>query len=80
MDNVRIMSQEAINMPLGRYRHFKGGLYEVLGVALSSDDGVTELVIYRSEKDGQLWSRPLPEFAETISRDGYEGQRFTYLE
>lgn len=80
MDNSHAMSPEAVNMRLGRYRHFKGGLYEVLGVALSSDDGVTESVIYRAEKDGQLWSRPLAEFLETVSRNDYIGPRFIYLE
>ena len=40
-----------------KYRHFKGGEYELLAVARHSENN-EELVIYRSLKDGQVWARP----------------------
>ena len=59
----------------GRYRHFKGGHYEVLGVGRHSE---TEewLVIYRAEKDGSLWLRPLSSWNEPVSRPGGTVPRF----
>ena len=41
----------------GKYRHFKGGEYELLSVARHSENN-EELVIYKSLKDGQVWARP----------------------
>ena len=40
-----------------KYRHFKGGEYELIAVARHSENN-EELVIYRSLKDGQVWARP----------------------
>ena len=67
-----------MTIPTGRYRHFKGGKYEVLGVARSSE---TEepFVVYRAlHGDGGLWIRPLPMFLETVERDGVRVPRFEY--
>jgi hypothetical protein len=62
----------------GRYRHFKGGLYEVVGEARHSE---TEewLVVYRSA-DGGLWVRPTEMFAGTTVVDGREVRRFTPID
>jgi hypothetical protein len=62
----------------GRYRHFKGGLYDVVGEARHSE---TEewLVVYRSS-DGGLWVRPREMFAGTTVVDGREVQRFTPID
>ena len=40
-----------------KYRHFKGGEYELIAVASHSENN-EELVIYKSLKDGQVWARP----------------------
>lgn len=64
----------------GRYRHFKGGAYEVIGVARHSETE-EELVIYRALYDGgSLWARPLSMWKETVIHEGTEVPRFTYLE
>lgn len=64
----------------GRYRHFKGGEYEVRGVATHSETG-EQLVVYRPlYGEGGLWVRPLSMFLETIDRDGQVQPRFTFLE
>lgn len=70
------------NQPLkpGRYRHFKGGEYQVEGVATHSESG-EQLVVYRPlYGEGGLWVRPLSMFQETVDRDGQSLPRFTLLE
>lgn len=65
-------------MQLGFYRHFKGGLYEVIGIAKHSET-LEELVIYRSLQDQNLWVRPLSMWNERIEKDGKIYVRFTYI-
>ena len=63
----------------GRYRHFKGGEYEVYGVAKHSETG-EELVVYRSlYGERGLWVRPLTMFEETVEREGKMQPRFKYI-
>lgn len=64
---------------LGIYQHFKGGRYEVIGVAKHSEtlDG---FVVYRElYKEKGLWIRPVAMFLETIERDGKTVPRFKYI-
>jgi len=69
----------APDVPPGRYRHFKGGLYEVLGVARHSETE-QELVIYRPlQGAGGLWARPKAMFLEHVVADGQAVPRFRYL-
>lgn len=63
----------------GRYRHFKGKEYEVVGVATHSET-LEPVVVYRAlYGDGALWVRPASMWAETVERDGKAMPRFTYL-
>ena len=62
----------------GYYRHFKGNVYEVLGVAKHSED-LSEMVVYRATYDDSLWVRPLEMWDEIVERDGEEYKRFTYI-
>ncbi len=66
---------------LGRYKHFKGTVVTVLGVAKDSEDYTNELVIYSHPYEGhdQLWARPINMFLETIEKDTYKGPRFEYI-
>jgi len=64
---------------LGRYRHFKGGIYEVLGVVKHSET-LEEMVLYKHEGEEELWVRPLKMFGEVVEKDGYKGPRFRYIE
>ncbi|MCC4585954.1 DUF1653 domain-containing protein [Xanthomonas melonis] len=60
----------------GRYRHFKGGLYEVLDVARSSET-LEALVLYRPlDSDVGLWVRPYAMFFEHVDVDGVLQPRF----
>ena len=64
---------------LGRYRHFKGMEYEVLGVAKHSET-LEETVVYRAlYGEGGLWVRPASMWNETVEREGKVYQRFTYI-
>ena len=63
----------------GRSRHFKGGEYEVYGVAKHSETG-EELVVYRTlYGERGLWVRPLTMFEETVEREGKMQPRFIYI-
>ena len=63
----------------GRYRHYKGGEYEVIGVARHSETD-ERLVVYRPlYGDSGLWVRPLAMFLETVTRDGETVPRFAYI-
>lgn len=63
----------------GRYRHFKGNEYLVLGTARHSET-LEEMVVYQAlYGEGGLWVRPARMWSEHVERDGYSGPRFTYL-
>ena len=63
----------------GRYRHFKGNEYQVLGVARHSETE-EEMVVYRAlYGEGGLWVRPAAMWLETVTRDGVTQPRFTYI-
>ena len=63
----------------GRYRHYKGHEYIVIGIARHSET-MEELVIYRQEYgDNALWVRPKQMFLETVEVDGKVLRRFEYL-
>lgn len=65
---------------IGRYRHFKGGLYRVEGIAKHSET-LEEMVVYRSETEPEkLWVRPLSMWEETVTRDGVTYKRFTPID
>ena len=64
----------------GRYRHFKGNEYEVVGVAKHSETLET-MVVYRAlYGEGGLWVRPLSMWSEHVEREDYSGPRFVYIE
>ena len=65
--------------PTGRYRHYKGGEYEVIGVARHSET-LEPLVVYRPlYKDSGLWLRPHAMFFGMLEVEGQPVQRFTHL-
>jgi hypothetical protein len=67
-------------VPTGRYRHYKGKEYTVLGVARHSETE-EELVIYRQEYgDHSLWVRPATKFLEAVESGGEAVPRFQLVE
>ena len=64
----------------GRYRHFKGGEYEVIGIARHSEDE-SPMVVYRPlYNDSGLWVRPADMWNEIVVRDGRTYTRFLRVE
>ena len=60
----------------GLYRHFKGGLYRVEGVARHSET-LEEMVVYRAlYGEGGLWVRPAAMWNETVTHEGVLQPRF----
>ena len=63
----------------GRYRHYKGKDYEVIGLARHSES-LESMVVYRALYGaGGLWVRPLAMFLETVESDGKRMPRFAFL-
>lgn len=68
-------------MELGLYKHYKGNIYEVIGVAKHSET-LENMVVYKAtyQPEGEnLWVRPLKMFLETIVIDGVEQKRFAKI-
>lgn len=63
----------------GRYRHFKGAEYEVLGIARHSET-MEEMVVYRAlYGERGLWVRPRAMFLEQVEVDGKLRPRFSRI-
>ena len=63
----------------GKYRHFKGNEYLLIGVA-SHSETMEPMVVYKAlYGDGGLWVRPASMWDEWVERDGYRGPRFIYV-
>lgn len=64
---------------LGRYRHFKGNEYEVIGMAKHSET-LEEFVLYKAlYGDKGFWVRPKEMFFENVERDGKVMKRFEFM-
>jgi hypothetical protein len=78
MSDIKL-SPKAKAFRLGRYRHYKGHEYKVLGIGIHSET-LEELVIYKSlYGEGLIWLRPIKMFFETVEVDGKTQPRFKYL-
>ncbi|MCK5286069.1 MAG: DUF1653 domain-containing protein [Candidatus Pacebacteria bacterium] len=72
------------DLKLGKYRHFKGGEYEVIGVANHSES-LEKLVIYKALYDSEefgsdaIWARPFEDFIGTKNIEGKEIERFEFI-
>ena len=63
----------------GKYRHFKGKEYQLIGIA-SHSETLEPMVVYQAlygEKG--LWVRPAAMWTEHVERDDYSGPRFIYI-
>jgi hypothetical protein len=75
-------SYQLKQMETGLYKHYKGKIYEVIGVAHHSET-LEELVVYKAtyQTEGEnLWVRPIAMFNETISQNGESVKRFLKIE
>ena len=63
----------------GKYKHFKGKEYLLIGVA-SHSETLEPLVVYKAlYADQKLWVRPAATWTEHVERDDYSGPRFQYI-
>ena len=63
----------------GRYRHFKGNEYEIIGIARHSET-LEPMVVYRAlYGEGGLWVRPAAMWNESVEQDGQRVPRFTRI-
>jgi hypothetical protein len=66
-------------LKLGKYKHFKGKEYEVLGVAKQSET-LEDLVVYKAlYGEGQIWVRPLAMFNGQVEVAGQKIPRFDFI-
>lgn len=73
--------EEALqSIPCGRYRHFKGNAYEVLGIARHSETEEPMVVYKALYGEGGLWIRPASMWNETVERCGKTWRRFYRLD
>ena len=65
---------------LGKYRHYKGNNYEVLGIALHSET-LEKMVVYKAlYGDKEIWVRPLSMWDEDVIVEGKTVKLFTFIE
>ena len=68
-----------IETPKGLYKHYKGGMYRVLGTVRHSED-LQPMTLYQALYGEQgLWVRPAAMFLETVVIDGVTQPRFTLI-
>jgi len=67
-------------IPTGRYRHYKGKEYEVIGVARHSETEEAYVVYRTLYGNFGLWIRPLTMFVEEVVVDGVTMPRFRYID
>lgn len=70
-----------MNIKPGKYRHYKGKEYEVIGIARHSETP-EELVVYKAlyQTEGKnLWVRPLNMFLEEVEIDRKRMARFEFI-
>ncbi|BBI99462.1 hypothetical protein FGKAn22_11550 [Ferrigenium kumadai] len=58
-----------------KYRHYKGGIYEIICEARLESDPNVMMIVYKSE-DGLIWTRPSGIFFELVQHEGKDVQRF----
>ncbi len=70
-----------MEIKLGKYKHFKGGIVTVIGVGKNSENYNEEFVVYTHPHEGveQIWIRPVAMFLENVEKDSYSGPRFEYI-
>ncbi len=62
-----------------KYRHYKGGIYEIVCEARLEADPNVILMIYKSE-EGLIWARPKEVFFETVQLEGKTVPRFARVD
>lgn len=77
------MNAPLVNLPAeprpGRYQHYKGREYRVLGLARHSETLEPHVVYQALYGERGLWVRPAAMFSETVGVNGRQTARFNYV-
>ena len=69
-----------MEIKLGKYRHFKGNEYLVIGIAKHSET-LEPMVVYQAlYGNKEIWVRPASMWNEIVNKENYQGPRFQYVE
>lgn len=68
----------SLKVKTGTYRHYKGGIYEVLYIGLDSET-LRQCVVYKSKETGTVWVRDEEIFMESVIIEGKSVPRFDFL-
>jgi len=73
-----------MTIKLGKYKHYKGKFYKVLGVAKHTET-LEDLVVYQALYDSEfgknaIWVRPKKMFLETVTVNGKQVPRFEFVD
>ena len=69
-----------MNIKPGKYRHYKGNAYRVIGIAKHSET-FEPMVVYQALYGNEnLWVRPASMWNEIVDKDSYHGPRFLLIE
>jgi hypothetical protein len=80
VDPMGVASKEGpVSIETGTYRHYKGGIYEVLGMARHSETE-EDMVLYRSKATGGCWVRPASMWNEVVEHEGKSVRRFEKID
>jgi hypothetical protein len=77
--NQEAAMSDSIAVPAGRYRHYKGNDYRVIGVARHTETGELLVVYQALYGERGLWVRPAAMFVETVLVGGKPVPRFAFL-
>jgi hypothetical protein len=61
-----------------KYRHYKGGIYEIICEAHLESNPEILMMIYKAH-DGLIWTRPHSEFFEVVQHEGHAVHRFSLI-
>lgn len=62
-----------------KYRHYKGGIYEIVCEARLEPEPDVIMIVYKAE-DGTIWTRPRNVFFEMVQHEGRAVRRFAPLD
>ena len=70
---------EELELKLGEYKHYKGGMYRVLSIATHTET-TERMVVYQDSTDpSKIWVRPIAIFTDKVIKDGMKIPRFKYM-
>jgi len=62
-----------------KYRHYKGGLYELVCTAQLESDPTVQMIVYKAA-NGTIWTRPAQVFFELVEHQGNTVPRFAVID